>query len=77
MDGTEVVYCETCEFLDDHSIASKRSWGAMCMKFPNIDMGYVTKNGWDLDPPYRRCATINTNGHCPLYEPRRTNEEVK
>ena len=52
------------------------SYAWMCMKFacPGGE-GFVTRDHWEEDRPYRRCADINRHGACPLWEKAREPEE--
>lgn len=67
-----MTYCEDCIHVHEKK-GPTFSW--LCMRFPcpNSD-GFVSKEKWDNDPPYRRCRDINKHGACPLFEPGGTEE---
>lgn len=67
------VYCIDCEHwhTDNKSLPSYRH---MCAKWPNPDsagFGFVTRDRWDKDDPFRKCSELNKHGICPLYRERR------
>lgn len=67
-----------CRHCDNVLEISRNSppWRWQCMKFPRLDgFGYVTDEEWVNKPPYGYCQSIN-HGSCPLWEPRRGNEDA-
>lgn len=69
----EAVYCADCEFWHPDN-ASKPSRLHMCAAWPNPNArgyGFVTRDKWDRDDPFRRCADLNRDGICPLYREKR------
>ena len=67
-------FCIECEHWHPDN-ASAPSFGHMCMKFPIVQgNGFVTRDKWDKDKPYRRCTDINQQGNCPLWEPKKNGQ---
>ncbi len=71
----EPVYCEDCDSSSADN-ATRPSWRWLCLASPNKGhRGYVTRGYWDKDEPYHRCATINRDGDCTMFEPSKGDDD--
>lgn len=66
------TFCQDCKHLYEKK---GPSWTWLCTRFKCVGgEGFVTREHWDDDPPYRKCRDINKHGVCPLYEERKNDE---
>ncbi len=68
--------CSDCDHMHNERTGHPRYW--MCMKFPRTadGFGFVTDTVWDKAAPYMYCVDIN-GGVCPLFEPRRNEDDQR
>lgn len=74
MSAREPVYCEGCESCVKRLVNESRdlpAWRWMCLAFPVEEPPQFVTRSFRLTEPYRRCSTVNPDGDCELYEPRR------
>ena len=70
---SDFTYCADCEFASGKDKLPPWRW--MCLQHKRAEgYGFVTKTTWDDAPPYLFAKDVN-GGHCPLFEPARTNQE--
>lgn len=70
---TEATWCEACE----NRLPAKHPARDMCLKHPRHEgYGFVRKGKWDDFPPFLFCRDVNGGG-CPLFEPKRGEDDEK
>lgn len=64
------TYCRDCDLVHPNTRSSD-PWKWRCMSAP-VEPGFrYVDPDYSPTPPYDLCSRVNTEGECPMFEPRR------